>query len=105
MMNLRDRYPFLMCAKIPYFNATKNLDRACHDLITPVNDTIYAVRDAYDERVDDQECRSELFWRLVGITSTSGGQGPGQQDTYHFKCTQLSTMYEKTDISGITSTT
>ena len=92
-------------AKIPYFNATKNLDRACHDLITPVNDTIYAVRDAYDERVDNQECRSELFWRLVGITSASGGQGPGQQDTYHFKCTKLSTMYEKADMSGITSIT
>ena len=25
--------------------------------------------DAYDERIDVQECKSDLFWRLTGITS------------------------------------
>lgn len=93
-------------AKIPYTNATKNLDRALHNLITPVNDTLYATRDEYDKRIDVQNCRSELFWRLTGITSTATGTPPGHSIQYTFTCTKLSAMYEKTGgAAGLTSTT
>ena len=93
-------------AKIPYTNATKNLDRALHNLITPVNDTLYATRDAYDQRVDVQNCRSDLFWRLTGITSTATGTPDGHTIQYTFTCTKLSSVYEKTGgAAGLTSTT
>lgn len=105
----RRQISVLDTAKGPYLSATRNLDRACHNLITPVNDTLYATRDAYDERIDVQGCRTDLFWRLTGITSTTqvtgGGAGGRGPDMYHFKCTKLGTTYEKTDLSGITSTT
>lgn len=90
-------------AKIPYANATKNLDRALHNLITPVNDTLYATRDAYDQRVDVQNCRSDLFWRLSGVTSNTTGTPPGYQINYVFTCTKLSSIYPKTDATGISS--
>jgi hypothetical protein len=91
-------------AKIPYANATKNLDRALHNLITPVNDTLYATRDAYDERIDVQECRTDLFWRLTGITSVADPADDTIQ--YTFTCTKLSTMYGKTEgASGLTTVT
>jgi len=91
-------------AKIPYANATKNLDRALHNLITPVNDTIYATRDAYDQRIDVQNCRSDLFWRLTGISSDAA---PGDDTIeYEFTCTKLSTMYDKTvGAAGLTTVT
>ena len=90
-------------AKEPYFNATKNLDEAVHDLITPVNDTLYAVRDAYQERIDVQNCRSDLFWRVTGITTADigGVPGAGVQTSFTVTCTKLSTTYSKS--AGITS--
>lgn len=91
-------------AKIPYQKSTTNLDRNLHDQITQTNDTLYRVRDAYDERIDVQGCRTDLFWRLTGITSTAtmSGRGP---DTYHFTCTKLGVTYPKTDLGGINSVT
>ena len=91
-------------AKGPYVRAAKNLDRNLHDQITTVNNTLYATRDAYDERIDDQGCRTDLFWRLTGITSSQNGQNRGP-DIYTFTCTKLATVYEKSNLSGITSAT
>ena len=105
----RRQISVLDTAKGPYLSAAQNLDRACHNLITPVNDTLYATRDAYDQRIDVQGCRTDLFWRLTGITSstqtTGGGAGGRGPDVYTFVCTKLGTTYTKTDTSGITSTT
>lgn len=93
-------------AKIPYAKATTNLDRNLHDQITETNDTLYAVRGAYDERIDVQGCRTDLFWRLTGITSTTAGGGTGRgPDTYHFTCTKLGVTYPKTSLAGINSVT
>ena len=89
-------------AKGAYVSATTNIDQNLHDQITSVNDTIYATRDAYDERIDVQECKSDLFWRLTGITSALGGGGAGTQNSYTFTCTKLSTVYDKS-ASGISS--
>jgi len=91
-------------AKGPYVKAAKNLDRNLHDQITVVNETLYATRDAYDERIDDQNCRTDLFWRLTGITSTQDGQNRGP-DLYTFTCTKLATTYDKSNLSGINSVT
>ena len=92
-------------AKIPYQRATTNLDRNLHDQVTEVNDTLYAVRNAYDERIDVQGCRTDLFWRLSGISSTTqtsgsqaGSRGP---DLYHFTCTKLGVTYPKAGMIGV----
>ena len=91
-------------AKGAYVNATKNIDQNLHDQLTSVNNTIYTTRDAYDERIDVQGCRTDLFWRLTGITSTSsmGVRGP---DLYTFTCTKLGSTYEKASLAGINSST
>ena len=91
-------------AKIPYQRATVNLDKNLHEQITSVNDTLYAVVEEYDKRIDVQGCRTDLFWRLTGITSTQSGAGRGP-DTYHFTCTQLGTTYPKASLTGINSAT
>lgn len=96
-------------AKIPYQQATTNLDRNLHEQVTSVNDTLYTVRDEYDKRIDVQGCRTDLFWRLVGITSTTqvvgGGAGGRGPDVYTFVCTKLGATYPKTGMTGINSTT
>ena len=96
-------------AKIPFQRAATNLDRNLHDQITATNDTIYAVRDAYDERIDVQGCRTDLFWRLTGITSTTqtsgGGAGGRGPDMYHFTCTKLGASYSKAAMTGVTTGT
>lgn len=91
-------------AKGPYVQAAKNIDQNLHNQITSVNDTLYATRAAYDERIDVQECRSDLFWRLTGISSAETGTPPGYSITYTFTCTKLSTVYEKAvGAAGISS--
>ena len=93
-------------AKGAYVKATTNIDQNLHDQITPVNDTIYATRDAYDERIDVQQCRTDLFWRLTGISSAETGTPPGYSITYSFTCTKLNAIYEKaTNAAGFTSST
>ena len=95
----------LDAAKEPYFNATRNLDEEIHDLITPVNNTLYAVRDAYQERVDVQNCRSDLFWRVTGITTgdIGGVPGAGVQTSFTVTCTKLATTYSKAAAAGLTT--
>jgi len=90
-------------AKGAYVKATTNIDQNLHDQITPVNDTLYATRDAYDQRVDVQNCRSDLFWRLSGVTSNISGDPRGYDINYVFTCTKLSSIYPKTDATGIGS--
>lgn len=102
----KKKISILDTAKIPFQRATTNLDRNLHDQITSVNDTLYAVRKEYDKRIDDQGCRSDLFWRLVGITSTTSSSGTGRgPDIYTFVCTRLGVSYGKTSMTGINSVT
>ena len=60
--------------KIPFDEAIKNVDRNLQRIIVETNDTLENVRDEYQKRIDDQNCRSDLFWRVTGISSdtTSG---------------------------------
>ena len=77
-------------AKIPYQRATVNLDKNLHEQITSVNDTLYAVVEEYDKRIDVQGCRSDLFWRVVGIGENN--IIPSYQ--YILRCERLSKYYE-----------
>jgi len=60
--------------KIPYDESIKNVDRNLQKIIVETNDTLEKVRDEYQKRIDVQNCRSDLFWRVTGISSdtTSG---------------------------------
>lgn len=42
--------------------------------ITSTNDTLYAVKNAYQARID-AGCRTDLFWKISGITTSDGGGG------------------------------
>ncbi len=88
----------LDAAKIPYFHATRNLDRVLVKRTDDVNDTLEAVKTEYQNRIDVQGCRSDLFWRLTGITTTGAGGGlPGVGSTvFNFTATKLAPTYPLT---------
>ncbi len=88
----------LDAAKIPYFHATRNLDRVLVKRVDDVNDTLEAVKTEYQNRIDVQGCRSDLFWRLTGITTTGVGGGlPGVGSTvFNFTATKLAPTYPLT---------
>ena len=95
----RRQISVLDAARIPYQDATKNLDiSALRDLV-PVNQSLVDVRSAYDERIDSQGCRSDLFWRVIGLGTAATTPGPGVTTTYENQYTlrveQLATVYEK----------
>ena len=82
--------------KIPYDESIKNVDRNLQNIIVETNDTLEKVRDEYQKRIDDQNCRSDLFWRVTGISSdpTSG------EASVICVCTKLSPTYPKLENSG-----
>ena len=90
--------------KIPYDESIKNVDRNLQNIIVETNDTLEKVRDEYQKRIDDQNCRSDLFWRVTGISSASAGPpGSGGSNTelsYTCICTKLSPTYPKLENSG-----
>lgn len=47
--------------------------------ITSTNDTINAVKTAYQARIDGG-CRTDLFWKITGITTSGGGEEPVSYD-------------------------
>ena len=89
--------------KEPYDIGIYRADKYLLDRTEELNDSINDVRDAYQDRVDDN-CRTDLFWRIVGITTTErtettpgqGGQGGNAgtattytDTTYTIYCEQL----------------
>jgi hypothetical protein len=91
-------------SKIPYDESIKNVDRNLQNIIVETNDTLEKVRDEYQKRIDDQNCRSDLFWRVTGISSSSagppGGGGSNTQLSYTCTCVKLSPTYPKVENSG-----
>lgn len=88
--------------KEPYDVGIERADRFLVRRVMPVNDSINVVRDSYQARVDDG-CRTDLFWRLVGITTTLETDGGGTDENgdpipitetvltnYELYCDQLS---------------
>ena len=72
--------------KEEYDSEIKKIDKKLVKQINIVNQSIADVGIAYQNRVDSG-CRSDLFWRIIGVT-----QGSGQQvsNNYTLECTQIS---------------
>ena len=78
--------------KVPYDEAIRNVDRNLHDQIEATNDTLEAVEQEYQNRISVQGCRSDLFWRVVGISSADDGEG-GTELTVSLRCEKLQPVY------------
>lgn len=89
--------------KIPYDEAIKNVDRNLQNIIVETNNTLEKVRDEYQKRIDDQNCRSDLFWRVTGITTVMDGDDARNDITC--TCTKLSPTYPRLGNSGAGSST
>lgn len=57
--------------KEDYDDAVKSIDIDLLTDINTVNDTLYAVADAYQDRIDSG-CRSDLYWRITGYVPETG---------------------------------
>ena len=69
-----------------YDDAIEKIERHVFEQIEDVNRAFVDVQTAYQNRIDSG-CRTDLFWRYIGMSPASGGQG--SQDTYNFICTRL----------------
>jgi hypothetical protein len=86
-------------AKNVYTDAIRRIDRVLLDDINQVQDSIDAVNDAYQAKID-AGCSTDLFWRLVDIeaqsttvSSPSSGSSSGPpRYTYTYECTSLSSV-------------
>jgi len=89
--------------KIPYDESIKNVDRNLQNIIVETNDTLEKVRDEYQKRIDVQNCRSDLFWRVTGINTAAVTSGPGAggiRNDVICTCTKLSPTYPKLENTG-----
>lgn len=82
-------------AKNVYLSAIRRIDGLLLGSLNDVNDTINAVNDAYQARIDSG-CRTDLFWRLIDIqeevetTPTSkGGGSTSVEYSYTYECTRI----------------
>jgi len=91
--------------KIPFDEAIKNVDRNLQGIIVETNDTLENVRDEYQNRIDVQNCRSDLFWRVTAIDAVQAGGGGQTQDRITCTCTKLSPTYPKLGNTGAGSST
>ena len=84
-----------------YDEAIEKLERHVFEETEDVNRSFADIQTAYQDRIDSP-CRTDLFWRFVGIQEASGGQQ--SQDQYWFRCTRLSATPYRNDV-GIGTTT
>lgn len=84
----KERIIVLDNEKVPLDFAIKSIDEVVFSDIKDVNDTLYDVKEAYDDRIT-AGCRSNLFWRLVGISTVDDGIG-GFYTVNDYKCTKTS---------------
>ena len=81
--------------KRAFDDAIGNLDQSLLQQIEDTNDTLEKVEEEYGKRIDVEKCRSDLFWRVVGITTvaaTGGGAG-GYRTQFTLRCTKLAVTY------------
>ena len=71
-----------------YDEAIEKIERHVFEQIEDVNRSFADVQSAYQDRIDSP-CRTDLFWRFVGVTPPPSG-GKQVNDTYNFVCTKLS---------------
>lgn len=80
--------------KEPYDVGTERADKILLARTVEINDSINAVADAFQDRIDDG-CRTDLFWRVIGITTSAENVGtPGSGQTreainYTLRCDRL----------------
>ena len=75
--------------KIPYDEATKNVDRNLQKIIVETNDTLEKVKVEYQKRIDVQNCRSDLFWRVTAVDEDT----VDNEITISCVCVKLSPTY------------
>ena len=69
-----------------YDEAIEKIERHVFEQIEDVNRSFADIQTAYQNRIDSG-CRTDLFWRYVGMTPSSGGNQ--SRDIYNFVCTKL----------------
>lgn len=78
--------------KTPYDDIISEVDANIVDTINEANNRILDKRSAYQARIDSP-CRTDLFWRIIGITSTTTTTpkgGKSESLTYELECTKSS---------------
>jgi len=80
--------------KEKYDAAIVSIDADLFVEVNNVNDKLQDVKDAYQARLD-AGCRTDLFWRVLGVSTTPAGGG-GTNEYYNLQVTKLS-------LSGYTS--
>ena len=89
--------------KRAFDDAISNLDQVLLQQIEDTNDTLRKVEEEYANRIDAVGCRSDLFWRVVGIST--GAAGSGQRHTIiDLKCTKLAVTYDIIENQGVGAT-
>ena len=79
-----------------YDEAIEKIERHVFEQIEDVNRAFFDVETAYLNRIDSP-CRTDLFWRYVGMTP---GDGEKRDDVFHFRCTRLqATPYSDNAVS------
>ena len=84
-----------------YDEAIEKIERHVFEQIEDVNRSFGDVQTAYQDRIDSP-CKTDLFWRFVGIQPASGGQQ--SKDLYWFRCTKLTATPYSNNV-GLGSTT
>ena len=74
--------------KEKYDAAIVSIDADLFAEVNNVNDKLQDVKDAYQARVD-VGCRTDMFWRVLGISTTDDGGG-GVNEYYNLEVTRLS---------------
>lgn len=74
--------------KEKYDAAIVSIDADLFAEVNNVNDKLQDVKDAYQARVD-VGCRTDMFWRVLGISTTPAGGG-GFNEYYNLQVTKLS---------------
>jgi hypothetical protein len=89
--------------KEDYDNAVISIDVDLLTDINTVNDTLYAVTEAYQNRVDFG-CRGDLYWAIESFTPGSSGP-PATSDSYTLRCSRLSPVSSASSITVIDPST
>jgi hypothetical protein len=89
--------------KEDYDNAVISIDNDLITDINTVNDTLYAVTEAYQNRVDFG-CRGDLYWAVESFVAGSSGP-PAIPDSYTLRCSRLSPVSSASSITVIDPST
>jgi hypothetical protein len=108
----REQIVTLETAKVPYQEASKNLDLYLLESCQEVNTAYENVEKSYQKRIDAGGA-SDLFWRIVGVsslTSTTPNPNTGPQTkvvgvSYELRCERLSRTYDAQENVGSGSST